>query len=186
LLLLPHLWTDLVEILHISTCGHHQQRNRSKVSNFSFLNFSEIFHLFFLKFDLNHYSHFISLQILLKLDTMQPEALLNNKMNQQLQICNIWFFKRFFPKFWLKLLLLIQFSSDMYDILHIVTCDHCQQRNDDKILKNSIAKQIGELTTFGYFFSQIWLLHYFSVISLQIPLKLYTINEALYNNKMIH
>ena len=84
-LLLLHFWTDLFEILHIAPCGHHQQLTDPSVGNFAILNFSGIFLIFFLKFDLNRYSSFISFQILLKLWTMQLEALLNNKMIQ-------WFF----------------------------------------------------------------------------------------------
>ena len=77
---------DFVDISHIAICDHRQQLNDSTIGNFSIPNFSEMFHIFFLKFDLNRFSTLILLQILLKLYTMQLEALINNKIIEYLEI----------------------------------------------------------------------------------------------------
>ena len=81
-LLLLHFLRDLFEILHMATCGHHQQWNRARIGNLSFLNFLEFFYIYFLKIYFNRYSSFISLQILLKICTVQLRDPFNNEIEQ--------------------------------------------------------------------------------------------------------
>ena len=82
MLLLHHLSIDSFEIWYAATYEGPSSSNELKFANFQFLNFLD----FFLNFDLNRYSSFISQEICLKFCTWLLVAIINNEIEPELAI----------------------------------------------------------------------------------------------------